>query len=238
MDFLIIKSLFLSSFSLSLIQITIEESNYYPLFSLSQILGYSSPHTLIKLIDKRLLTTVDELYGSYISIINDSYFLQPISFIQFKKELKRNIPLFRAPFVFTNKEGVQQVLSRNTITCEKVKKEICDVLGISSVIHLPSKESSFYSALISLLSGTNITLKRQVYIAGYYADIEVIGLSKPIIIEYDENNHKYYNKDKEDLRGNVLKSLGYTILRINDSLDPVSSASFIFRQLLNYGLYI
>lgn len=238
MDYLIIESLFLSSFNLSISQIAIEENKYYPLFSLSQVLGYSSPYALIKLVDKRFITSLDELYGAYISVIQDSYSLQPLSFIQFKKELKNKIPLFKAPFLFTNKEGVQQILSRNTITCEKIKKEICDMLEIPSIIHLPPKEISFYSSLKSLLQCTNAEINRQVYIAGYYADIEVLGLNKPIIIEYDENNHKYYNKEKEELRENVLKSLGYSILRINDSLDPVSSASFIFKQLLKYGLVI
>lgn len=238
MDSITIESLFLPSFSLSIIQLSISDTLYYPISSLSQILGYSSPQALLSLIDKNNLVPIEELYGSYLIDTQDSYSMQPVSFPFFKKNLKKCIPLFKSPYYFTNKEGVQQVLSRNTITCDKLKKEICDALNIPSIIHQPSKETSFYTALFSLLNNTNAVLKRQVYIAGYYADIEVQGLDKQVLIEYDENNHRYYNKENEIHREHVLSSLGYTILRVDDSLDPVSSASHIFKQLIKLGLVL
>lgn len=236
MDEVVIQSLYLPSFSLAIIQISIDGKNYYPLSSLAQILGYSSSYNLTNLINKEYITSMDELYGCYLTHTQDSYSIQPCTYIQFNKGLKSSIPLFRAPYLFTNKEGVQQVLSRNTISCDKLKKEICEVLNIPSIIHLPSKETSFYTALEALLKDTNVVIKRQVYIAGYYADIELVGLENNVIIEYDENNHKWYDQNKEKQREDVLKSLGYTLLRIDDSSSPIESASLIFRQLLKLGL--
>ena len=236
MDEVVIQSLYLPSFSLAIIQVSIDEKNYYPLSSLAQILGYSSSYNLTNLINKEYVTSMDELYGCYLNYTQDSYSIQPCSYKQFSKGLKSSISLFRAPYLFTNKEGVQQVLSRNTISCDKLKKEICEVLNIPSIIHLSSKETSFYTVLESLLKDTNVVIKRQVYIGGYYADIELVGLENNVIIEYDENNHKWYDQNKEKQREDVLKSLGYTLLRIDDSSSPIESASLIFKQLLKLGL--
>ena len=231
MDEVVIQSLYLPSFSLAIIQISIDGKNYYPLSSLAQILGYSSSHNLTNLINKEYITTMDELYGCYLNYTQDFYSIQPCSYKQFSKGLKSYISLFRAPYLFTNKEGVQQVLSRNTISCDKLKKEICEVLNIPSIIHLPSKETSFYTALEALLKDTNVVIKRQVYIAGYYADIELVGLENNVIIEYDENNHAYYDKDMEKQRESVLCQLGYSVIRIDDSKTPLESALIVLNKI-------
>ena len=92
---------------------------------------------------------------------------------------------------------------------------------------------SIYSTLCSLLKDTGIEIRRHVHISGYFVDIELRGCIHPTIIEYDENNHKYYDKKQEEQRELFLKRFGYNVVRVDDSIDPVESSAQIFKTLLS-----
>ena len=118
-------------------------------------------------------------------------------------------------------------MAKNTFTIPRLKECIAQVLGLT-VIAPPRKESIFYSTLQSLLNQHFILLQRHLYLAGYFADCVLEIEDKKIVIEYDENNHKYYSKDKEMERENALRQLGYIILRVDDSIPPEQSALQIY----------
>ena len=197
-----------------------EDSEYFPLSSLSVILGYSSPYSLIQSIPDVEKIKVDELYA--MSTVND---YSPITLPQFKKELSQFKPL-----QFTTLKGLENILSRNTFTLPRIKEAIAECVGIKP-IHTPRPESEFYMYLQTLLQEEGIEIQRHVYLAGYLVDIEIPSLH--IVIEYDENNHRYYDKEKEKIREQAIKQLGYSIIRIDDSLSPLRSAVFVYNSIKN-----
>ena len=52
-----------------------------------------------------------------------------------------------------------------------------------------------------------------------------------IIIEYDENNHLYYNKEQEAMRDFTLKRLGYNIIRISDKESNIKNIALICKKI-------
>ena len=104
-------------------------------------------------------------------------------------------------------------------------------MEIEYVIHPSSKETQFYESLSTLLKNKGYFYNRHLYLAGYFVDIEVLGNFKHFIIEYDENNHAYYDKDKEKQRETALQQLGYHLIRIDDSKTPLESALIVLNQL-------
>ncbi len=204
-----------------------EDSEYFPLSTLSVILGYSSPYSLIQSIPDVEKIKVDELYA--MSTVND---YSPISLTVFKKELSQFKPL-----QFTTLKGLENILSRNTFTLPRIKEAIAECVGIKP-IHTPRPESSFYDSLCSIFKCSrlkDIEIHRQVYLAGYRVDIELVvpEYNKSFVIEYDENNHKGYDQIKEKEREMAIRQLGYDIIRIDDKLNPVESASCVYHKIMN-----
>ena len=210
--------------SLQFPSVCTEETEYYPLSPLSVILGYATPYSLIQSVPKIEKISLDELYA--MSTMDDDF---PPSL----KEYKKALSIFK-PLWFTTKEGINNILTRNTFNIPKIKEGIEELLGIT-LIHPVRKESSFYDVLSNLLKNENMSIKRHLYLAGYFVDMEIQSdlLKQPIIVEYDENNHKNYNKEKEQIRENALKQLGYTILRTNDYISPVEAATHVYKQILS-----
>ena len=211
-------------FNLQLYSIELEKS-YYPLSPLSSILGYSTPYSLIQCIPKDNKIDIQELYSLYTIYLDQFQTLYPPTLQQFKKSLVQFKPLW-----FTDIDGIEYILSKNTFTIPNLKQSIATSLGIKT-ISPPHKESTFYDILRSLLQVDSIECYRHVYLAGYYVDVEIPLLS--IIIEYDENGHKYYNKKKEQEREIALGQLGYTIIRVDDSLNPAESASLVYHKIVS-----
>lgn len=201
-------------------------NTYYPLSPLSRTLGYSSPNSLIQSIPPELKISVQELYNLYTLYLDQFYSYTPLSESQFKKYLSPCKPLW-----FTSIEGINYILTKNTFTIPRLKQSIATLLNLTPV-SLPRKESLFYESLTSLLKDTGIEIHRHLYIAGYFVDIELQGPIHPTVIEYDENSHKYYSKDAEEQRELALKQLGYNIIRVNDSISPIESATKVFKSLL------
>ena len=202
------------------------DKDYFPIKTLSEILGYSNPQSLLYLLPDYLRYDIEDLYSLYMLYLEQFNTYVPLNIKEFKKNLSRYKPLW-----FTDKEGINYVLSRNTFTTPRIKNGLAQLLGFS-LIATPHKESIFYDVLSSLLKGTELSIQRHVYIAGYFVDVEITG-DVSVIVEFDENDHKYYDQDKEIIRENALRSLGYMILRVNDSVDMVESASEVYKKIIN-----
>lgn len=202
------------------------DSVYYSLSSLAKVLGYSTPVSLIQSIPLEYKVSFDEFYSFYTLYLDQFQTYLPLSKKQVKEELSEFKPLW-----FTKVEGIEYILSKNTFTIPKLKQSIAKMIGITPIAP-PHKESTFYEVLCSMLKDSGLVLNRHLYLAGYYADIEIQGISPAIIVEFDENKHRYYNKEKELKREQVFKSLGYNIIRVDDSISPIESATKVFRQIL------
>ena len=80
-----------------------------------------------------------------------------------------------------------------------------------------SKEEEFYSDLWNIITALNHTVKQHERIDLSYGTVIVDFLiDNSLIAEYDENDHKNYDKDKEKLREAELKGLGYKFIRLSD----------------------
>lgn len=210
--------------SLSIIQIDLD-SPYYPLSCIANTLGYSTPYSLIQNIPPELKVSVSELYSLYTLYLGQFMSYCLMEYPLFKKCLGQFKPLW-----FTSIEGISWILAKNTFTIPRLKECIAQALGLT-VIAPPRKESIFYSTLQSLLNQHSILLQRHLYLSGYFADCVLEIEDKKIVIEYDENKHKYYPKDKEMERENALRQLGYIILRVDDSIPPEQSALKVYLSI-------
>ena len=216
--------------SLSIKYIEIENRELYPIANISQIFGYSSPYTPLKLVSKDNTYPIQEVYGLYtVQELDFSTLIPEIGV--FKKGLSLSLTPFHKPLIFINKEGVKEILARNNSCIESIKTSLCKALNIEYVIHSASKETQFYESLATLLKDRGYSYNRHLYVAGYLVDVEVLGNFKHFIIEYDENNHAYYDKDKEKQRENALQQLGYHLIRIDDSKTPLESALLVLDKL-------
>lgn len=210
--------------SLALIKLDLN-STYFPISPLANILGYSTPYSLIQNIPPELKISVSELYSLYTIYLDQFCSYTPMSEHTFKK----NLSVFK-PLWFTDIEGINYILSKNTFTIPRLKQSIAQVLGLSLVAP-PRKESVFYSTLQNFLDQHNITLQRHLYLAGYFIDCAIEKYK--IAIEYDEDNHKSYDCEKELKRENILKQLGYSFIRVDDSIPPEKSALQVYLTLIN-----
>lgn len=222
----LIKNLSIPDFPNSTLQTLELNSTYYSLSSLANTLGYSSPNSLIQSVPSQYKLDFTEIYAFYLNYMDNFPTFIPLTEKGFKKELSQ-----LKPFWFTTLEGVSYILSKNTFTIPRLKTCIAQALGLNPIAP-PHKESVFYDALLQMLKDSGLTLNRHLYLAGYFADIEIQGCNPPIIVEYDENNHRYYDQEKEKLRERIFNSLGYKIIRVNDSVPPIEAAASLFKQIL------
>lgn len=83
------------------------------------------------------------------------------------------------------------------------------------VFNTTRKESLFLDSLEQVLKELNLSLNRQFVEATYRFDAYIPELD--LIIEYDENCHANYDKNKEDIREKYILDNHRSILRLNDS---------------------
>lgn len=117
-----------------------------------------------------------------------------------------------------NGNGLAQVLNRTirlsySEKLDAVKSMRESGLTVSEAVSATRKELDFADDLRDFLHYFGKSLDRQVVIGdGFIYDI-VIG---DLIVEFDENNHKNYNKDSEILREENAKNHGYRLVRVSD----------------------
>ena len=218
----------LESFSIKYIEI--ETTVLYPIANISQVLGYSTPYAPLKFVSKDNVYSIQEVYGIYSISEMDSCTVLP-EFGVFKKGLSLSLSPFNKPLIFINHSGIKEILTHNSSCVDSIKQSLCKTLNIEYVIHNSSKETQFYEALSTLLKNKGYSYNRHLYIGGYFVDVEILGNNRHFIVEYDENNHAYYNKDMEKQRESVLCQLGYSVIRIDDSKTPLESALIVLNKL-------
>lgn len=102
----------------------------------------------------------------------------------------------------------------------------------SIFIFEPRKEINFFNSLKEFLIPFNITIKTQFNCNKYKIDCYIKELN--IVIEYDENSHKYYDYDSERHREEFIKNkLKCNIIRISDKYSDATNLGIIINKLIN-----
>lgn len=120
---------------------------------------------------------------------------------------------------YINGRGVVEYLSKTTRISNSAKQEIIRELNYQGVCDMVTvfntrKEIDFFSELSDFLLGFNIKITTQKEVEGYVVDCVVDG--KMIAIEYDEDSHVSYSKEKEEKREALIRSNGYRVVRVSD----------------------
>lgn len=93
-----------------------------------------------------------------------------------------------------------------------------------------TKENTFFSNLIECLLTLSPKLEiiRQFGVGKYAVDCLLDGR---FVIEFDENNHKSYNKELEKQREDFIINNGYKIIRVKDSDSIGKNIGLILKQI-------
>ena len=100
------------------------------------------------------------------------------------------------------------------------------------IILYERKEIEFIYALEQALSPLSIIGIRQYQILQYYIDYYIPSIK--LAIEYDENNHKYYTYEKQELRQEKIeKELGCKFIRLSDANDNYYNIGLVVKEIIN-----
>lgn len=147
--------------------------------------------------------------------------------------LKDNLPdhIKSSKICIINKNGVLELISKSRNISSNQKDLLLDRFGLSSYIYKRSrKEIDFKECLIHFFSAFGYEVIHQYRVGVYYLDFFVPSIN--IGIEYDENNHRYYDKSKEEERENFIKnSIGCKIVRISDEHDNYYNLGIISKYI-------
>lgn len=91
------------------------------------------------------------------------------------------------------------------------------------------KEIEFYQILSQGLKPFNLTVETQVIDANYRLDFYIPELN--IVIEYDENNHQSYDKNKERERELYIKNKYARLIRVSDKNTNSYNLGLIIKQI-------
>lgn len=103
-------------------------------------------------------------------------------------------------------------------------------IGIFDKINLRSvKEADFLDLLEETIAPFGLKLQKQVSINQYNIDAVI----NKVAIEYDENNHNHYNKEKELSRERVILSKYDKLIRISDSNTNAYNVGLVIKAYFN-----
>lgn len=147
--------------------------------------------------------------------------------------LKDNLPdhIKSSKIRIINKNGVLGLISKSRNISSNQKDLLLDRFGLSSYIYKRSrKEIDFKECLIRFFSAFGYEVIHQYRVGIYFLDFFIPSIN--IGIEYDENNHRYYDKSKEEERENFIKnSIGCKIIRISDGHDNYYNLGIISKYI-------
>lgn len=199
------------------VQTDIYENEYHEMFmtarQLGECLGYSDPMRNINKLVQRNNYLKDKKFSS----------IYKIKAMNGKSQQAR---LF-------NKYGICEIISlSNSNISENKKRELINkVCPNYQYIH-SRKEIEFEEKLKEFLQPFSLTGYTQYQLDEYRIDFYIPMLN--IAIEYDENYHKYYNKEKERQREYyIISKLNCKIIRIDDSKSDEYNLGVIAKQIVN-----
>jgi len=142
-----------------------------------------------------------------------------------KKTVARNdqlIPLHlfknQGNLILINQKGVLQAISGSYKKTQSFKKELLNLIGISNLYIVETKESLFAESLIDFVKEAyKLHIQTQFYILGYKIDFYLPEIK--LAIEFDEEHHKYTEEDDLTREHLISKALDCSFLRIPHKLS-------------------
>ncbi len=187
----------------------------------------------VKEIDDEIWCDFYQIYAAIKNTgnLSGAYKLMKSIGIQYIQKIKKG----RNSWYFINSDGISRLfgLVRN-IPITKINEYInlLNQNGFNVKLMKTSKEEEFYSDLWNIMTALNHVVKQHQKIELSYGTVIVDFLiDNSVIAEYDENNHKNYDRDKEKLREAELKGLGYKFIRLSDRNSNSENIARIIRIL-------
>lgn len=101
-----------------------------------------------------------------------------------------------------------------------------------NIILYERKEIEFVNALEKVLSQMSIVGIRQYSVLQYHIDYYIPSIK--LAIEYDENDHKDYTYEKQELRQEKIeKELGCKFIRLSDANDNYYNIGLVVKEIIN-----
>lgn len=138
---------------------------------------------------------------------------------------------------FINKYGVMSLINESKLQSTQEKSIIinnfkkCGIIDDSIIIH-SRKEIDFKYALTCALKPWGLKICSQFNVLNYRIDFYIKELN--MAIEYDENNHKDYSYENQELRQKKIeKKLGCKFLRLSDKHNDYYNIGVVLSAIMN-----
>lgn len=103
-------------------------------------------------------------------------------------------------------------------------------ISINDTFDYSRKENILMDALSKILKQMGYTLELQRVDGEYRLDGYIKELD--LVIEYDENNHSHYDKDKEHQRELYIKNKYSNLIRLSDSTDLMTNIGKVMNKIM------
>ncbi len=135
---------------------------------------------------------------------------------------------------FLTESGVVQLTAKSRNTTKQNKLELLKQLNISNEhnnLVTSYREIEFFDKLETILEVFNIEYEKQYSVFNYRIDMFLPELN--IAIEYDENNHKRYSYESQELRQEKIeKELGCKFIRVSDEDSDELNIGLILKEFM------
>lgn len=171
------------------------------------------------------------------NIKNNDFFKENIDWNQLKIMLNGNET---QDFMITI-DFVTYIINSTKTVSSKTKIKLLKQLNCGNKLDvIGKKEVEFLDVLETQLKILGITkLERQYskFLCGIYR-IDLYLPQLNVAIEYDENNHKHYTFEQQELRQQLIEQeLGCKFIRVNDDKSHIENSAIVIRELLNFDLH-
>lgn len=134
---------------------------------------------------------------------------------------------------YIDKKGAYILISDSKLSTMKFKKEFLIFLGLdeNKIICNEREEISFINELTIVLKELGFkNLIKQYKCLNYKIDLYLP--NENIVIEYDENNHRYYSYDNQELRQLRIKNqLRCKFIRVSDKFTNLENIGKVIKKL-------
>lgn len=138
--------------------------------------------------------------------------------------------------VIINESGLYSLIEYCRTISSNKKKDFINWLNsfgfLSSVTFYERKEIRFREKIEQALKPFGIIVHKQYPCLQYNIDLYIESLK--IAIEYDENEHKFYSYENQELRQkNIEKELGCRFIRVSDKNSDEYNIGYVIKNIFN-----
>ena len=159
-------------------------------------------------------------------------------------DLTENSLSLQPQTVMINEAGLLQLIATSETISDSTKKNITNWLQsigfAKQIVFTSRKEIQFKDVLQSFLGAIDYDVMPQYIVGDYRVDFYVPKIN--LVIEYDENNHKYYNADGEQKREKQIRKNLYDhnkpfhIIRVSDKQSHSHNLGVIAQYLYSLSI--